>query len=378
MIKYPIGIQNFEVLRTGDWFYIDKTKYIYRLLNTSKYFFLSRPRRFGKSLLLSTLRAYFEGKRELFKGLYIDSREDVSWDPHPVIYIDLNAKNYCGEDSLEDRLDTQLSAYEEIYGKNDRDRSPDGRFLYLIESVFKKTGKQVVVLIDEYDKPILDNIHMPETAMRNRDILAGFYSVLKTADQFLKFCFLTGITKFSHLNIFSGLNNLNNISLDEQFEGICGITRKELVDNLSEGVQNLASKEGVSFEEALELLKENYDGYHFSTNLEDVYNPFSLINCLSKSAIGSYWFATGTPTSLLRQFVNLDIDVDRLNGIKAKFLDLEDGGDENPVTLLYQSGYLTIKSFDRKTRRYTLGFPNREVEESFFDCLLPTIRERCL
>lgn len=371
MIKYPIGIQNFEKLRKQGLLYIDKTKYIYRLVKTGEYFFLSRPRRFGKSLLLSTLQAFFEGKRELFKGLFIDSCDDISWEPHPVIYIDLNASKYTEDNALRDRLNTQLEEYEKTYGRNESTRTLEGRFMHIIKAAHEKTGRQVVVLIDEYDKPILDTLHIEERELEHRDMLSGFYSVLKSADRYLKFCLLTGITKFSHLNIFSGLNNLNNISLDEQFEAICGVTQTELLDNFGEGIDALARKEGVTFEEAVRILKENYDGYHFSTNLEDIYNPFSLINALSKSVIGSYWFATGTPSSLLRRFVKLDIPVDRLNGIKANVLALEDGGGDNPITVLYQAGYLTIKSFDRRTRRYTLGFPNREVKESFFDCILP-------
>lgn len=372
MVKYPIGIQSFEKIRKDGYVYVDKTRQIHELVTYGTYYFLSRPRRFGKSLLLSTLKAFFEGKRELFKGLYIDSCEDLSWASHPVIYIDLNAQNYtASESSLLARIDAQLSTYELEFECPSQSEDLAIRFMSIIKGIYEKTGKRVVVLIDEYDKPILDTLENDELCENHRNILRGFYSVLKSADEYLKFCLLTGITKYSNLNIFSGLNNLNNISLDDSFEAICGITEKELTDNFSEGIEALAVKEGVSFDEAVKLLKDNYDGYHFSQKMTDIYNPFSVINALYHNNIGSYWFATGTPTSLIRQLKKLDINVSKLNGMKAKQMVIEDMGGDNPYTILYQAGYLTIKGYDRKTRRYVLGYPNREVEESFLECLLP-------
>lgn len=379
MIRYPIGIQNFEKLRRENLLYIDKTEYIENLLRQGSYFFLSRPRRFGKSLFLSTLKAYFEGKRELFKGLYLDMVEDISWDPHPVILIDFNGENYKVENALVPKISSQLEDYENRYGIiPEREDTLSVRFSRIIRVAKEKTGKNVVVLIDEYDKPILDTVHLPELHEENRNILAGFYAVIKSSDEHIRFCMLTGITKFSHVNIFSGLNNLNDISFSNTFEGICGITGQELHDNFGEGLKAFSENQLMSAEEILTELKKFYDGYHFSRNMTDVYNPFSLLKSFYDANFGYYWFQTGTPTFLLNIIREEDVELVDLEGMEIPAAEFEEGSaslKDVPV-LMYQTGYLTIKSYDRATGCYTLGYPNLEVKSGFFRSLLPVYTGR--
>lgn len=373
-IKYPIGVQSFETIIREGYKYVDKTQYIKNLVNGGHIYFLGRPRRFGKSLLLSTLQAFFEGKRELFKGLAIDRWDDWDWDEYPVIRIDLNAKDYTKKESVFEKLHTQLEDYEVRYGINERDLSPAGKFQAIIKNAYEKSGKKVVVLIDEYDKPILETIHDDKLKEMHRDTLRAFYSVLKSNDEYLKFCFMTGVTKFGQLSIFSGLNNLQDISMYDEYAGVCGITEEELKTNFQEGVARCAAEWECTIEEAFRELKENYDGYHFSPCLLDVYNPWSVLNALARRFIDPYWNASGGSMS----FVYKLLQTSRIN--LTDFTDLEctsaelQGTDidiHDAIPVLYQSGYLTIKSYDRKSRLYTMKYPNREVATGFLDGLLP-------
>lgn len=373
-VKYPIGIQSFERLIEGNYIYVDKTSYIRELVDNASVYFLGRPRRFGKSLLLSTLHAFFEGRRDLFSGLDIDSWEEWDWAEYPVIHLDFNAKDYTYKDSVYERLNEQLEVYESKYGISDIATSLDERFRQIIACAHNHTGRNVVVLIDEYDKPILDTIHDPKIKEMHRDTLRAFYASLKSSDQYLKFVFLTGVTKFGQMNVFSGLNNIQDISLSERYSGICGITEEELHEYFSEGVEACAHKWECTPEEVYKILKENYDGYHFSYNLLDVYNPWSALNALAQQFITTYWNQTGGGLSFLYKVIsNGDIPISDLSNVEARpqeltgvNLDIDDA-----ITLLYQSGYLTIKSYDRTTNLFTLKYPNKEVESGFFDHLLP-------
>lgn len=361
-------------MKTDDYIYVDKTKYIVNLINEGKYYFLSRPRRFGKSLFLSTLKAFFEGKRELFKGLYIDSCDDIAWDSHPVIYIDLNGKSYTdGKSALIGKIHSQLIEYEKKYEIGTYSEDIAIRFSNIIREAASKTGKRTVILIDEYEKPILDTIHLDTVPTELRDALSAFYSVLKSMDEHIEFCFLTGVTKFGHLNIFSGLNNLHDISLSREYEGICGITREELLNNFSEGIIDLAYTNDISFEEALQRLKEHYDGYHFSPNMVDIYNPFSVLNALKEQYLSPYWYATGTPTFLMKQIINKKIKLYKFDELSVDIGVLlgYGRGMEDTTTVLYQAGYLTIKKYNAKRDRFILGFPNKEVSKAFLENLLP-------
>lgn len=372
-LKYPIGVQNFEKLRTEGYLYVDKTDFIRRLVNNGSYYFLGRPRRFGKSLLLSTLEAFFQGKRHLFTGLAIDADSDWDWQEYPVIHIDLNAKDYTRPDSLEQRIGVQLDSYERKYDVTSLDETLEGRFMAVIQQAYERTGRPVVVLIDEYDKPILDIIHDENAANMHRDTLRAFYSVLKSADRYLKFCFLSGITKFGQLNIFSGLNNLRDISFDDEYSAICGITEDELHSYLYGGVSRCADKWQMTLDETLGLIKTNYDGYHFSPFSADIYNPWSLINCLSERFIREYWNASGGSSSFLHKLItNNRIEISDLNGYLCT-ADILYGPSVNiasPVAVLYQCGYLTLKSYDMHTRRFTLGYPNQEVANGFLTGML--------
>lgn len=372
-LKYPIGIQSFPEIRTKGYLYVDKTEFIHTLVSKGKYYFLSRPRRFGKSLLLSTLKAFFEGRRDLFEGLAICSHEDIVWDSHPVILIDLNAKNYTSRQSLEERISTQLSEYENIYGKRFTDSSIEGRFLALIKQAHEKTGCQVAVLIDEYDKPVLDSFHDNDTSSTYREVLRGFYSVLKSVDDEICFALLTGITKFGHLNVFSGLNNLNDISLDNAYASICGITETELTRTFSEGLHRLADNMQKPYAETVGLLKKNYDGYHFAEKSPDIYNPFSILCCLDKEAIKPFWFLTGTPSFLIDLLRKRHYDLSQIDGaeyVGSKLYGVDIAASD-PIPVLYQSGYLTIKGYDPRFDSYMIGFPNLEVREGFLSSLLP-------
>lgn len=373
-VKYPIGIQNFEKMISGGYLYVDKTSYIRDLVDNGSIYFLSRPRRFGKSLVLSTLQAFFEGKRELFKGLAIDTWDEWEWKEYPVIHIDLNAKDYTYKESLAERLSEHLERYEREYSIASPASSLDERFRTVITTAYEKTGCQVVVLIDEYDKPILDTLH--DEAMKNmhRDTLRAFYATLKSSDQYLKFCFLTGVTKFGQMNVFSGLNNLNDISLSDRYAGICGITEKELHDYFIAGVTDCAEKWKCTEDEVYCRLKKNYDGYHFSTSLLDVYNPWSLINAICKQFLDTYWNQTGGGLSFLYKLLESGgIDLEDLDNAEVSSSELT-GVNVNitsVIPILYQSGYLTIKSYDRDTNLFTLKYPNLEVETGFLKGLLP-------
>lgn len=368
---YPIGVQNFATLREDGYIYVDKTGFIDSLRKSGKYYFLSRPRRFGKSLLLSTIEAFYQGRKDLFEGLAI-SREEHDWQPHPVLHIAMNSNVCKSVQDLMNALDSYLNNQEIIYGRNEQSDSAALRLGALIRSAYNKTGKRVVILIDEYDKPLLDTAGEKDIQNEIRDILKGFYSNLKNCDQYIEFAMLTGVSRFGKLSIFSDLNNLNDISLSDDYSAICGITLDEIKNNFSEGVLNLAERIGKSVDETYGLLKDNYDGYHFSPKSPDMYNPFSLLKAFFDGNIGSYWFSTGTPTFLvdmirrmeiyLRDLENLDMDVNDL--MDASF-DLS-----NTVPIMYQSGYLTIKSYDSRFNMVTLGYPNREVEQGFLTGLM--------
>ena len=371
--KLPVGIQSFEKLRTENYLYVDKTEFIYKLVSEGSTYFLSRPRRFGKSLLLSTMRAYFEGKKELFTGLKIAELEK-DWIKYPVFYFDFNQNKYESSSDLATVLDFHLSKWEEIYGKNPdiaKENLPS-RFNALLEVAHKKTGLGVVVLVDEYDKSLLES--EGEALEESRKLFKGFFGNLKSCDEHLKFTFITGVTKFSKVSIFSDLNQLNDISLDEDFSTICGITQNEMEESFSPEIQKLADKSSLSYEDCLAELKRMYDGYHFHPKGEGLYNPFSLINTLFKKEFGNYWFASGTPTFLLKKLKQCDFDARRFSTDKISEFqdDLQDYRSDNPdpIPLFYQSGYLTIKNYDEKYGKYRLGYPNDEVRYSFLRCLV--------
>ncbi len=376
---YPIGIQSFEKLRNEQFLYVDKTEFVYRLTRKSGYYFLSRPRRFGKSLLLSTFEAYFLGKRELFKGLAIDRHEDVGWEEYPVLHLDLNAQDYTKEDdSLYNQLDKYLKKWEGSYGIIPEVNDLGIRFSNVIESAYAKTGRQVVVLIDEYDKPLLQNLSedRKERQDRFRNTLKGFYGVLKSCDPYIKFCFITGVTKFSHVSVFSDLNNLRDLTLEPDFNAICGITESELQAYFKDGIELLAERQRMSFEEACTRLRQNYDGYRFSEEeTEGIYNPFSILNAMVSRRCSDYWFQTGTPTMLVELLRARNVVLTELEGVKRTPNALMglDPDLIDPIPLLFQSGYLTIKRFIRKGRLqyFELGFPNEEVQDGFVEALFP-------
>ena len=366
-------MQSFEAVRKADYLYVDKTKHLERLVTTNKYYFLSRPRRFGKSLFLSTLKAYFLGKKELFKGLYIETVEK-DWTEYPVLYLDLNSGIYDSEERLLNNLNYHLSEWEEQYNIQTKFVNPEDRLSNIIKTAVKQTGKQVVILVDEYDKPLLQTIDNEELHDKFKGILKGVYSVLKSCDEYIRFGFLTGVTKFSKISLFSDLNNLMDISLDENYTDICGITEEEIKTNFKEHLQAFAEKENTTKEDILSQLKAMYDGYHFSKNTDvDIYNPFSLINSLTRREFENYWFQTGTPTFLIKLLQENDYDLKDLSEgkITAKDLTSKESMMNAPVALFYQSGYLTIKDYNKKSGAYKLGYPNKEVEESFLDFILP-------
>lgn len=369
---YPIGIQNFEKIRKDGYFYIDKTALVYQMVKTGSYFFLSRPRRFGKSLLVSTLEAYFEGKRELFEGLAIEKLEK-DWKKHPILHIDLNTEKYENLESLENILNDTLYKWEKVYGTEPSETSLPLRFKGIIRRAYEQTGNRVAIFVDEYDKPMLQAIGNEELQKAFRSTLQAFYGAIKTMDGYIKFAFLTGVTKFGKVSVFSALNNLIDLSMDERYVAICGITEKEIHDNLEEDLLELAGKQKMSYEEVCRELKACYDGYHFVENSVGIYNPFSVLNTFFKMKFGSYWFETGTPTYLvellkahhydLHCMAHVETDADILNSV--------DSASTNPIPVIYQSGYLTIKGFEEEFGTYRLGFPNREVEEGFMKFLLP-------
>ena len=372
--RYPIGIQTFERIRKEDWFYVDKTEYIYRMTHTDgTYFFLSRPRRFGKSLLVSTFESYFEGKKELFNGLAIENLEK-EWNEYPVLHFSLAGGKHMGKEQLEHYLLFILKTNEEKFGIICDSPDPNIRMLNLIQTVYEKTGKQPVVLIDEYDAPLLDVVHEGTSLDILRNVMRNFYSPLKDCEKMLRFVFLTGITKFSQLSIFSELNNITNISMDTPYAGICGITKEELMTQMSDDIDRLSEKLSLSHDETLERLKQHYDGYHFAWPSPDIFNPFSLLNCFSKQKMDSYWFGSGTPTyliNMMRKYAFTPIDLgEKMEAGKDDF----DAATETMTTimpLLYQSGYFTIKDYDEDTELYTLALPNKEIRVGLYRSLLP-------
>ena len=370
---YPIGIQTFERIRKEDKFYVDKTEYIYRMTHTDgTYFFLSRPRRFGKSLLVSTFQSYFEGKKELFEGLAIEELEK-EWNEYPVLHFDLSKGKHMEKAQLEEYLGYLLEDYEQKYGIENHRNGNNNRFNDLIEVVYRKTGKQVVVLIDEYDAPLLDVAHEKEKLDVLRNTMRNFYSPLKGNESMLRFVFLTGITKFSQLSIFSELNNITNVSMDEPYAGICGITKEELLTQMSDDIDVLAEHLELSREETIQELKDHYDGYHFTWPSPDVYNPYSLLNCFAKQKMDSFWFGSGTPTFLIEKMREFHVLPSQLGKVRAKAASFDAATERmtSLTPLLYQSGYLTIKDYEKKIDVYTLDFPNKEIEVGLFDSLLP-------
>lgn len=371
-LKFPIGIQSFEKIRLNDYMYIDKTGYIPLMLNTSPYIVLSRPRRFGKSLFVSMLESFFKGDRGLFKGLAVDSLIPEEWESHPVIHLDLSGEEYSDLSVLKNKLNSYLDRYESELGLPPADYTHSERLRRIVREYRAKSGKQVVILIDEYDNPITSAIGNPDLQEQIRVALYGFYSSLKSLDNDIYFCLLTGVTKYGHLSVFSGLNNIMDISYMNEFAGICGITEEEMRLSLDESVQNLAKEEGIGKDEAYTLLKEWYDGYHFSKSMVDVYNPFSLINALARKEVSDYWYRTGTPTILIRTLQEQSFNISRLNNSRASedMLSNVSVVNMNPVALFYQTGYLTIKDYDRKTKLFTLGYPNKEIESGLMDSIL--------
>ena len=370
-MKYPIGIQNFESLRKDHYLYIDKTALIHQMVENGRYYFLSRPRRFGKSLLVSTLEAYFLGKKELFEGLALEGLEQ-KWEKRPVLHLDLNIERYESLDNLTDILNVNLKLWEQIYGSDASETSVSLRFAGIIRRAYEKTGHRVAILVDEYDKPLLQSIGNEELQEQFRNSLKPFYGVLKTMDGYIKFALMTGVTKMGKVSVFSDLNNLNDISMDRQYTSLCGITEKEIHDNLEEETRALATAQGLSYEETCDKLKEMYDGYHFAPDSEGVYNPFSLLNAFSKKTLSCYWFETGTPTYLVELLKHSDYNLANLTHVETSLSVLNNVyGDDKAIPVIYQSGYLTIKDYDREFGIYTLDFPNKEVEEGFMEFLLP-------
>ena len=373
--RYPIGIQTFSEIITGNYLYIDKTELVYKMTRR-KYVFLSRPRRFGKSLLVSTLKSYFEGKRELFKGLAIDSLE-TEWKEYPVLHFSMSMGKHMDKYQLNRYLNNLLQDEEKKWGIVHPRHDANVRFFDLIKTAYEKTGQKVVVLIDEYDAPLLDVAHETEQLETLRNIMRNFYSPLKDCDPFLRFVFITGITKFSQLSIFSELNNISNISLLDDYAAVCGITEEELLTKMNSSIERLAKKNELTKDEAVKQLKQNYDGYHFSAFSPDIYNPFSLLNCFENGDFGAYWFASGTPTYLiymLRKFNMQPADLGRTLAMASAF----DAPTENMTAitpLLYQSGYITIKGYDKASRLYTLDLPNKEIKTGLFESLLPNYLE---
>lgn len=371
--SYPIGIQTFSEVISKNYLYVDKTEYVWRLAHgASKYVFLSRPRRFGKSLLTSTLYSFFEGKKELFLGLSID-RLETEWISYPVLYFDMSTAKHLNEVSLLQEIEGKLSMYEKIYGREDFHINVNQRLEGLIRHAYEKTGKQVVVLIDEYDAPLLDVVHEDVNLPQLRQIMRNFYSPLKSCDPYLRFVFFTGITKFSQLSIFSELNNMQNISMEDKYAAICGITEDEIHSYMDDSVRNLASELNVSEDEVYDKLKLYYDGYHFTADSPDLYNPFSLMNALERGRIGNYWFESGTPTYLIEMIRKFDVLPSEIGGVSvmASHFDAPTENLTSIIPLLYQSGYLTIKKYSQLTDFYTLDFPNLEVKSGLMESLLP-------
>ena len=373
MRKLPIGIQTFVDIRQGNYLYVDKTAFVWRIANTGKPYFLSRPRRFGKSLLLSTFEAYFEGKKELFEGLAIEKME-TEWKRYPVLHLDLNAEKYDSQKRLEDILNNNLNIWEDRFGKDVRENTLSTRFSGVIRRASEQAGCGVVVLVDEYDKPLLQALGNDALLEDYRKTLKAFYGVLKSADRYLRFVFLTGVTKFSQVSVFSDLNQLNHISLDYSYATVCGITRTELIETFALEIEEFGRVNELSAEETVDKMARQYDGYHFHPKGDGVFNPFSVLNAFSKRELGDYWFQTGTPTFLVEILQKSEYDLRTLlNGIEAPSSMFSEYRVEanNPIPLIYQSGYLTIKGYDKEFGNYLLQFPNDEVRYGFINFLVP-------
>ena len=369
-MKYPIGIQTFENIIKENYVYVDKTDMVYSLANEGKIYFLSRPRRFGKSLLLSTLRAYFEGKKELFKGLKIETLEK-EWMQHEVFHFDFNGENFTQPDTLSNCLDVYLTRWEmEFQIKPLENESFGARFVQILKTVAEQTGRGAVVLVDEYDKPLLDVMEQNQEILeQNREILKAFYSVFKQADAHLRFVFLTGVTKFSQASAFSGFNQAKDISMYDDYEALCGITEEELHTQFAEPIHEMATSDDCSEEAIKERLKQHYDGYHFSEKMTDIYNPFSILNAFFNQAIRDYWFTSGTPSYLIRLMNHYHEGIDQLaNNYYSldAFINYK-ANTEYPLPMIYQSGYLTIKDYDKRRNRFLLDFPNNEVKNGFLN-----------
>ena len=371
--RYPVGIQSFANIREGNYLYVDKTKYIVDFRSKGmKYIFLSRPRRFGKSLFASTLQAYFEGRKELFEGLAIADYEK-EWTCHPVLHFDMSGSKHFNAKELEDYLDYILLPYEKLYGKGEGENTPNTRLIGLVTRAYEQTGQKAVVIIDEYDAPLLDVVHEKDNLQQLRRIMQNFYSPLKMLDPYLEFTFITGITKFSQLSIFSELNNLDNISMLDQYSAICGISLTELTTVMRPDVEGLGRALGLGYEECLAQLRQYYDGYHFSEHSEDVFNPFSLIRALNGQKIDSFWFGSGTPTYLIKSLQKYHVNVTDIEQKRVSVDDFDVSPEQmvSPLPLLYQSGYLTIKKYSPLTKSYTLGYPNQEVRIGMLKSLAP-------
>ncbi len=370
---YPIGIQTFSKIREGNYLYVDKTEYVYRMTHSaSSYMFLSRPRRFGKSLLTSTLHSYFSGRKELFHGLAMEKLEK-EWTEYPVLHLDMSTAKHADSEQLLQELNLKLYGYEQIYGRLEEEVNPNQRLMGLIKRAYEQTGKKVVVLIDEYDAPLLDVVHERENLDVLRNIMRNFYSPLKACDPYLRYVFLTGITKFSQLSIFSELNNIKNISMDEPYAAICGISEDEIRLQMKDDLGGLAKKLEITPEEALMKLKENYDGYHFTSPSPDIYNPFSLLNAFADGKFGSYWFGSGTPTYLVKMLNKFGVKPSEIGRrqLKSSVFDAPTETMTDAVPLLYQSGYITIKDYNKMLDLYTLDIPNKEVRLGLMESLLP-------
>ena len=374
--KLPIGIQGFEKLRTDNFLYVDKTEYIYNMVHNNVPYFLSRPRRFGKSLLLSTFNAYFEGKKDLFSGLAIEKLEaDSAWKKYPVFYFDFNGVNYQEQGALERALNFALSEWEEQYEISGSDNTLAERFQKLLKKANEVTNLRCVILVDEYDKPLLDVAEDKELQEHNKEVFKGFFSVLKSMDEYIQFILITGVSKFHKVSIFSDLNQLTDISLDEDYSGLCGITREDIYKYFMPEVEQLAKKQEISNEECLDILGKQYDGYHFHYRGEGIYNPYSLLKSFFSKEFGNYWFETGTPDFLVKEIKERAFDIRKFTNetIYASESMLKDytGDTLDLVPLLYQTGYLTISDYDVRRKRYTLCFPNEEVTYGFLESLMP-------
>lgn len=363
---YPIGIQSFEKIRTDGFVYVDKTALIYKLAASGQYYFLSRPRRFGKSLLVSTMEAYFGGRKDLFKGLAMESLEK-DWTEYPVLHLDLTGSSYTDISHLKVSLDQYLRKWESLYDVTPMSEDVSSRFKDVIVAAYRKTGQKVVILIDEYEKPIIDNIDNPELMEQFRRELQGFYSVIKGKDNAIRFAFLTGVTKLGKMSIFSGLNNLNDISMDPRYADICGITEDELKSTFGESVEELARANELSVDDCYKKLAQMYDGYHFTENSVGIYNPFSLLNTFNSGKFRMYWFETGTPTFLVRYLKQGNYNLDNIsrNDVSLETLTGSNYVSPAPITLMYQAGYLTIKDYDQRFNTYNLDYPNEEVKRGF-------------